>query len=484
MGRFNRREFMKLSAAGAIGASLAVDAEALQSEASGAHSNVGPKGNVSVWQTAGSTRHATLAPLQWAGAASSSGVIVDIAAGQEAQSMLGFGAALTDAACFTINRLAPDARQQLLHEFFDPKELGFNVSRVCIGSSDYATKQYSYDDGPEPDPELTRFSIEHDRGYILPILRETRAISPEMWLLASPWSPPGWMKFNGSMLGGMMRKKWLETYSRYFEKFLDSYAAEGVRINSVTSQNETDTDQDGRMPACAWPQEMEIEFVRDFLGPKMKTVKNPADIWILDHNYNLWGRVLDFLEDEKARPFVKGVAWHGYAGTPDAMARVKQQYPTLDQFWTEGGPDFEKPGYETEWTKWASDFTDILRYGARCIIAWNYALDEKGKPNIGPFQCAGVVTVHSKTNEITRSGQYWAFAHFSKHIKRGAKIVASSSPAGSVGVSHVVARNLNNNYVAVLTNQGTKAADITLKLGASSLAVNLPADSVTTLSWT
>jgi glucosylceramidase len=476
VGRFNRREFMKLSAAGAAVSALPIEVAASEGVAS-------PRGKISVWQTAGSNRHVTMNPLQWSSAINPGGITVEIDGAREFQSVLGFGAALTDAACFTINRLAPDERRQLLHEFFDPKELGFNVSRVCIGSSDYATKQYSYDEGAEPDPELTRFSIEHDRGYILPILRETRAISPEMWLLASPWSPPAWMKFNGSMLGGMMRKKWLETYSRYFEKFLDAYAAEGVRINSVTSQNETDTDQDGRMPACAWPQEMEIEFVRDFLGPKMKTVKNPADIWILDHNYNLWGRVLDFLEDEKARPFVKGVAWHGYAGTPDAMTRVQEHYPNMDQFWTEGGPDFEKPGYETEWTKWSGDFTDILRNRARCIIAWNYALDEKGKPNIGPFQCAGVVTVDSKTNAITRSGQYWAFAHFSKHIKRGARIVASNSSVKSVEVSHVVARNADNSYVAVLTNRGNTAAEVALRFGASSVGVSVPADSVTTLSW-
>jgi glucosylceramidase len=476
VGRFNRREFMKLSAAGAVVASLPIEAAAKTDVA-------GPKGRISVWQTAGSNRHVTINPLEWGTAVSTGTPTVEIDGAREFQSVLGFGAALTDAACFTINRLVADERKQLLHEFFDPAELGFSVSRVCIGSSDYATKAYSYDEGAEPDPQLARFSIEHDRGYILPILRETRAISPEMWLMASPWSPPAWMKFNGSMLGGMMRKKWLETYSRYFEKFLDAYAAEGVRINSVTSQNETDTDQDGRMPACAWPQEMEIEFVRDFLGPKMNTMKNPADIWILDHNYNLWGRVLDSLEDEKARPFIKGVAWHGYAGKPESMTRVAEQYPKLDQFWTEGGPDFEKPGYETEWAKWAGDFTDILRNRARCIIAWNYALDEKGRPNIGPFQCAGVVTVDSKTNGITRGGQYWAFAHFSKHIKRGAKILASSSNAAMPDVKHVVARNSDNSFVAVLTNRGTAAADVTVKFGTSSAIVKVPADSVTTLTW-
>src|SRR3954451_4858257 len=129
------------------------------------------------------------------------------------------------------------------------------------------------------------------------------------------------MKFNKSMLGGTMRKKWLETYSRYFEKFLDAYAAEGVRINSVTSQNEVDTDQDGRMPACTWPQGSEIEFTWTVLGTYLSSAKTPADSWILDRNYILCRRVLDFLEHELARPFVKGVASQRYARPADAMAK-------------------------------------------------------------------------------------------------------------------------------------------------------------------
>src|SRR5262249_37439747 len=159
--------------------------------------------------------------------------------------------------------------------------IGLSVGRTCIGSSDYAAKVYSYSEGVDPDPELKRFSIEHDRETILPILREARTINPDLWLLASPWSPPGWMKLNNSLIGGTMRKKWYATYAAYFDKFLAAYAAERVPINSVTIQNEVDTDQDARMPACAWPQEVEIEFVRDPLGPLLAKSKNPADIWII-----------------------------------------------------------------------------------------------------------------------------------------------------------------------------------------------------------
>jgi len=101
---------------------------------------------------------------------------------------LGFGGAFSDAACYTFNRLAPPAREQLFHELFHPSEMGLSVGRICVGASDYSTKLYSYDDG-EADPELTRFSIEHDREYILPVLRQARQANPDLFLFSSPLEP-------------------------------------------------------------------------------------------------------------------------------------------------------------------------------------------------------------------------------------------------------------------------------------------------------
>ena len=163
------------------------------------------------------------------------------------------------------------------------------------------------------------------------------------------------------------------------------------------------------------------------------------------------------------------------------MTRVKKAYPKVDMFWTEGGPDFEKPGYETEWAMWGAQFTDILRNWARCIIAWNYALDEQGLPNIGPFKCAGVVTVHSKTREITYSGQHWALEHFSRHIRRGARIVRSSGEKQSV--KHVVARSVSGEFAAVLTNVSNSEIQVSLGVSGAATSIKLPADSITTLTW-
>ncbi len=470
-----RRDFLKVSSLGAAAiAGAGLGGSPIPASAAGS------PGEISVWTTDDNQRCARGSSISWQPASGSNAantVVLD--PGKKFQSILGFGGALTDAACFTFNRLDPAAREKLFHQLFSPSETGLNVCRTCIGASDYSTKVYSYDEG-EPDPELQRFSIEHDRAYILPMLREARKANPDLFLFSSPWSPPGWMKPNRSMLGGNMERKYMPSYANYFVKFLQGYENEGVPVQAVTVQNEVDTDQDGRMPACSWPQEYEADFVRGHLGPAFERAQVKTKIWIIDHNYNLWGRAVGELETSDVRKYTNAIAWHGYVGDVEWINRVQSAYPDVEMYWTEGGPDYTQPDYLTDWAKWSDTFSGILRNWCRAITAWNLALDEVGKPNIGPFSCGGTVSIHSQTKAITYSGQYWAFAHFSKFIKRGARRFDSQS--SGTDVSHAAFENSDGQRVVVLTNPGA-ARSCAVKIGNSMANVSLNQNSVATLVW-
>jgi len=480
-GRSSRRDFLGVSALG-LGAALAPNGALAQAASSAGPASDAPKvgAEISVWETCGEERFAAAPRAVWGPAPETPGADqVRLDPSKKFQEILGFGGAFTDAACYMLNQLAPAAREKLIHEMFHPSEMGLSVCRICVGSSDYARNVYSFDEG-EPDPDLTRFSIDHDRAYIVPVLREARQANPDLFLFASPWSPPGWMKSNGTMLGGAMTRHSLPVYARYFLKFLQAYAAEGVPVQAVTPQNEVDTDQDGKMPACIWAQEYEIDFVCDHLGPLLESSGMPTKIWILDHNYNLWGRVMDELEDDRLRKYCNAVAWHGYAGTPDKMSKVQEAFPGIEMYWTEGGPDYKDPGYLTDWCNWSATFSGILRHGCRSITAWNLALDEVGRPNIGPFSCGGVVTINSQSKEITRSGIYRALAHYSRVIHRGAHRFDSQSAAG--GLEHVGFENPDGQQVLLLTNPGPARA-IELRLKDRAARIQLKENSVTTLAW-
>jgi glucosylceramidase len=472
-----------LKAASATAAALAASKGIrVWAEAAGSYSPV------QVWATYRDRRYAQGEPLAWKPATGIAADAIALDPGATRQEILGFGAALTDAACYVLSQMPEASREEIMHDLFAQGEMALNVCRTCIGSSDYSRSVYSFDESPEPDPELKKFSIDHDKAYLLPVLRQARKENPDLFLFSSPWSPPGWMKSNGSMLGGAMRKHNFEPYSRYFLNFLNAYKAEGVAIDAVTVQNEVDTDQDGRMPACLWGQEYEIEFVERHLGPALRKADSSTKIWVLDHNYNLWGRAIGELSVPAAAEYIDGIAWHGYVGEHSAMTRVHEAFPKKNAYWTEGGPDFTAPDYQTDFTKWAETYNAILNNWARSITAWNVALDEKGQPNIGPFTCGGMVTVDNATKKITRSGQYWAFAHYSKHVRRGAKVfetngIGESAAQGTANpISHTGFRNSDGRFVVVLTNRGPEKR-VQLLLGSQALELDLTADSVHTLQW-
>ncbi len=170
-----RRDFVKAVSAGSL--LLAVDSRLGWC----ASVDRAPQ-TVSVWVTGPDGHHvqrdlAGWKPLEIARA---NAIFVDESSVK--QDILGFGGAMTDATCYLLSRMPGEQRSALMHELFAADAMALNVCRTTIGASDYSVSAYSYDESPEPDPELKKFSIDHDRTYILPMLRASRALCP-----ASPW---------------------------------------------------------------------------------------------------------------------------------------------------------------------------------------------------------------------------------------------------------------------------------------------------------
>jgi glucosylceramidase len=442
--------------------------------------------------------------LQWSGAAARARVAtIEIDSTLEYQPILGFGAALTEASCFLLCSMPASARRAFLTETYSPLGLNLNVGRSCIGSSDYSRSIYSYDDVPD-DMNLDHFSLKHDEACVLPALREIRQINPRLFLMATPWSPPGWMKTYGStfggrttenilgpythslwdmanesMLGGWMSDQHLGVYSRYITKFLQGYAQAGLPVQAISCQNEVESTQNGKMPACRWSPGLEAAFVRDHLGPSLHSQHLQTQIWLLDHNYNYYQRVAAQLEDQNLGRYVDGVAWHGYTGTPDQMSLLHRKNPNVPFHWTEGGPFIDDPNYCRDWTKWGGIFTDALENWCRCVITWNLMLDPKGRPNVGPYTCGGLVTLNDD-GSILQSGQCHALRHFSRHLQRDAVRIASGSDAPAL--RHLAVRNPDGRFAVVLTNPG-EAMDLRIIHAGQQLSLSLPRDAVATLAW-
>jgi glucosylceramidase len=468
-----RRTFLKSATAGAAVIADATAASALI-RVIGSESL---ESSVQMWVTDDDRRMSPVALELHGEPAFSSIDSITVDSTKTLQRIHGFGAAFTDSSCLLFSQLSTEARQELFHRLFHRSEMALNVCRTCIGSSDHSASVYSFDDG-EPDPGLKRFSIAHDRPYILPILREAMSFNPDLFLFSSPWSPPGWMKDNGSMLGGCMRHTYMPDYAEYFVRFVQDYEKEGVPIQAVTVQNEVDADQQGLMPACFWPQDYEADFVALHLGPAFKRHDLKTKIWIIDHNYNLWGRAIAEFETPGLLEYSNVVAWHGYSGSPEWMMRVQEAFPQIEMHWTEGSPDHDDPEYLRCWVPWAQKYAQVLRNGCVSVTGWCFATDERGGPNVGPYPLGGLLTIDSRSKEICHSGQFWATEHYSRFIRRGAVRVDSQGAARDL--VHCAFANPDNSVVVVITNAGPPHI-CEVRIDHESMRLRLTANSVTTI---
>ena len=406
---------------------------------------------------------------------------------------LGFGVAITPSSCYELSLMNPLERKNILRYIYSKDGLGLSVGRICVGSSDYSTEIYSYDDHPF-DTTLEQFSVKRDEKYIIPMIKEILEINPDIYLFAFPWSPPGWMKTGGSMCGGYMREQYVDCYTDYMIKFIKAYAEYGIKISAITPQNETNTQQNGKMPACIWHPEIEARFIQ-ILRQKLQAEALDVKIWMFDHSFSDTQRVLWSLKNcEGLSKACDGVAFHYYDGAIEQTKVVQEAFPNMELHFTEGGPRLTDH-YDTDWCKWGLMIIKALRAGYRSFTGWNLMLDETGGPNVGPFlrTCGGLITRDSTNGELTYSGQYKAFSHIVPYITPCSQIYPiSTSDAYNLNMSNypkypreiegVMIDNQDGKKTVVLVNPNDYGLQTQIEINGKLWYAELYADSIFTIT--
>jgi glucosylceramidase len=416
------------------------------------------------------------------------------------QTMEGFGASITDSSAHLL-AASPD-RDAIMRELFDPVHgLGLSYLRQPMGASDFvAGAHYTYDDLPpgQTDYRMRHFSIAHDRAQILPLLRQARALNPALKIMASPWSPPAWMKTNHSLVGGRLidDPRIYRAYALYFVRFLEAYKKAGVPVDAVTLQNEPQNRTPSGYPGMDLRDPEEARLV-ETLGPKLRRAGLRTKILGYDHNWSLHPNDVgppddpanpeyakSLLDDAGARKYLAGTAFHCYFGDPERQSALHAAYPDKDIYFTEcsgslsGNPATTFP----DTLHWHTRYLTVgaVRNWAKTVITWNLALDPSGGPhNGGCGTCFGVVTIDPATGRATPTADYYVLGHVTRFVRPGA-VRIDSTVDGTIW--DVAFRNPDGSIVVVAVDDdwGTGSQKFNLRVGGQQFSYELPAGAVAT----
>ena len=432
------------------------------------------------------------------------------------QKYYGFGASFTESSAWNLATIPVALRKEVLTKLFSPTEgAGFTLTRTHINSSDYSNNHYTYiEDGDE---ELATFSIFQDmKGFtgdendqvrgieliepsydLIPMILEASSIPGAQFnIIASPWSPPSWMKTGetSKMTNGTLQPKYYGVWAKYLSKYVSAYKDQGINLWGITPQNEPLHSHDARWDSNGFTAEQGRDFLRDYLGPQLvedghlnlDDLDSGLRVLIYDHNKSTMNDyVAVTYEDPEAAKYAWGTAFHWYANSEldennwyaDALNKLRKTWPNKGIIHSESSIDIDAKDpigqYWRESTDYAGTFVpfdtyayDIitdLNHGTQGYVEWCMILSNNGQPNPYDNFNSAPVLINPVTDEIIYTPLYYLLSHFSKFIRPDAHRINLEGEQIE-GVTYTAAKNTDGSMAIVVFNRNEEAYELSVEL--------------------
>lgn len=175
-------------------------------------------------------------------------------------------------------------------------------------------------------PDSTQFSIDVPSAKL--------AESLGAIVIASPWTPPAWMKSNNSTIGGTLDTSAYAAYAAHLKAFADTMRNDGVSLYAISVQNEPDANVSYEL--CYWNATQFLNFMKNNAGSVGTPIFMPESE---SFNSQFSDSTLD---DPVAAADVAFIGGHLYGATPTsyplALSKGKEvwmtEYLVTDTSWS------------------------------------------------------------------------------------------------------------------------------------------------------
>lgn len=393
------------------------------------------------------------------------------------QSMEGFGYSLTQGAAEEISRLSQEEQNNLLNDIFESSKTGNNVSivRISIGASDLSTSLYTYNDIPH-DYDMVNFTLSGpDLTYVIPLVKRIQEINPVVKILATPWTAPIWMKDNNDWVGGSLRDEAYESYARYFVRYVEEMAKEGIRIWAITPQNEPENPQN--TPSMEMSADAQLLFVHHHLGPAFEIAGLDTKVFAWDHNCDNPDYAIHVANESH---YVHGSAFHLYGGEISAMSYVKNATNKDVYFteqWTGKQGNFDDDfGWHMTWVVIGS-----MRNWSRSVLEWTLATVPEDRTLACP-QCLGAITVDQDGQSYQRHVSYYIIGQIAKYVNPGAVRIYTNDMLDEQ-LPNVAVQNPDKTIILLVYNSAPGQKNFSVNAHGEAFEYTLDGRSAVTFKW-
>jgi glucosylceramidase len=424
----------------------------------------------------------------------------------ERQDWDGIGGTFNEVGWNVLMMLSAADRDRAMRLLFDAADgARFQSGRIPMGASDYALNRYTLNETSD-DTAMANFSINRDREMLIPYIQAALAIKPDLYLWASPWTPPTWMKtFSGSVAGTSCASQGIEPWdggcmienatnmralALYQAMFVEEYARLGINIEAVHPQNEPGYST--RYPSCLWTASGMAAFIGSYLGPTFESRGLSADIYLGTMSNNDAGKdgtiVATVNADSTASSYVRGygLQWNVLPIVSSLTSRglpiVQTEHKCGNYPWNPAGfptfnPDSPPNDYPYAVESWGY-IRDWINAGVTSYSAWNMVLDKDGKnlDSSRPWPQNALLNVDTSARTLIITPAYYVFRHVSQYVDRSAKIVGTS------GGDALAFKNPDGTIVAVIYNSGG-ARRFTVAIAGTLQQFDMPANGFATVNY-